>query len=203
MRRTLCFAIAFGIVIAGGTGCSSAPSSTQSASADAQPADAPSAAADAESTDAPGATDTPEPPRRCASRAILQTDLSRAAALVDEAASIVSQTPTTQMEASALTGNFGRPFYDHDRAFQDEVSHYKISPECAAPETVADLASVETFSYHAVADTLATCNGADGRGNLRVARAFLQEAQRDFAGTAKDSWEPPEYDDNGSSDCQN
>jgi hypothetical protein len=123
--------------------------------------------------------------------------LASADSLLNEAASIVARTPVTNMQASILTGGDGRVFYAHDRALQIEVDKHH-----GGDSFVIDVSSAEEFSYHAVADTLASCNGPAARENLRVARAFLAEAHRDLAGTAKDDWEPPDINPDESDRCQ-
>jgi hypothetical protein len=135
------------------------------------------------------ATAGPQP-----SRATL---MSAADHLYSEAQAIVLRTPHTNMEAATLTGSAGRTFYAHDRALQIALGQIQ-----SRDPILIDLSSIEQWSYHAVAGALASCNAAAARENLRVAHAFLEEAHRELAGTARDDWAPPDVNPNESNRCQ-
>lgn len=67
-----------------------------------------------------------------------------------------------------------------------------------------NLVQSEAFLYGAVQAAVASCNGADARANLRVARADILEARRDFNRMVRDpdDWSPPEIDPLGDNDCE-
>lgn len=72
-----------------------------------------------------------------------------------------------------------------------------------SPNACDDLTEAEEFEYGAIAAAVASCNGHDARLNLKVARAFLDEVQRDLAGTSKDGWNLPDITNevSGANEC--
>jgi len=111
------------------------------------------------------------------------------------AASIVANTPSNATTAAEMVGGSEGPggqFYDRDRAFQ--LAIICNGPDMTSTHRVAclDLAEAEEFEYSAVEASLAACNEQDARLNLGVARAFLNEAKRDLAGSGSSDWSPPD-----------
>ena len=150
-----------------------------------------------ESTEAPSAaeTDQPEPYTKHISKALIADLLQRGDALYDEVSVLPDNTPSTSLGADELVGGEQGPigsFYAKDRAYQADLPKANLTKDPQYLVTAAgDLAEFETFAYSA-AVAVASCNEHDARLNLKVAKAFLDEAHRDFHGTESENWEAPD-----------
>ena len=122
---------------------------------------------------------------------------SEASELYAEAAAIVAQTPSTRLEASTMVGGHTGPagkFYDRERRFKDAEGDDPVTPGAEAPGNLqaADirLSSSDEFLYRSVVAAMA-CNRRDAQLNLHVARAILDEAERELRGATWTDWSPP------------
>jgi hypothetical protein len=134
--------------------------------------------------------------------------LATADDLLATATAISENTPSTSIDAAGMVngdqGVAGR-FYARDRKFQDDLRN--LSPglikDDKSRSAVLDLTQAETFLYSAVQDAVASCNKHDARLDLKVARADILEAHRDFNGTGRGSdFQPPEIETNGDTLCR-
>jgi hypothetical protein len=118
--------------------------------------------------------------------------------LYGRAAAIVARTPTSRMGGALLANPSaaGGMFYTRERAFQDAVSALPATGELESTRAQATvrLGQFDNFVHAAVADALATCNAAEARANLRVARELLEELHRVTIGKGHAGWDPPGFD---------
>lgn len=180
------------------TGCGSDDSQSSSQSTSSQSSDEGAAAQQ---------TDGPAPYTQPISKTRIVDLLQRGDALYDEVSVLPDNTPTTELGADEAVGGDQGPigsFYAKDRAFQADLPKanlQKDDPDLV--KTAGDLAEFETFAYSA-AVAVAFCNESDARLNLKVAKAYLDEAHRDFHGAGSDDWEPPDItnEETNSTNCE-
>jgi len=110
------------------------------------------------------------------------------------------------MEAATLvsgdTGPIGS-WYSRDHKYQADLPVSNLNRDSPALMAAAgDLAEFEEFAYSAVV-AVASCNESDARLNLKVAKAFLDEAHKDFHGQGSADWNPPDItsEETGKSEC--
>jgi hypothetical protein len=118
--------------------------------------------------------------------------------LYARAAAVVGQTPRSAMRGALLANPAaaGGVFYTRERAFQNAVIALRPTGELESTRAQATvrLGQFDNFVHSAVADALATCNAAEARANLRVARELLEELHRVAKGKGRADWDPPGFD---------
>lgn len=118
--------------------------------------------------------------------------------LYSRAAAIVAQTPRSAMGGALLANPAaaGGVFYTRERAFQNALIALRPTGELESTRSQATvrLGQFDNFVHSAVADALATCNAAEARANLRVARELLEELHRVAKGKGRADWDPPGFD---------
>jgi hypothetical protein len=133
--------------------------------------------------------------------------LHTADALLETAAEIHRMTPHTEAEVDALFGGgqgVAPTFYNADRAFQASLHRAPVRMENRGYESaVLNLSQAETFLHSAAADAVASCNEHDSGEDLRVARADIAEAHRNFAGRINEDFAPPDITNevSGGNEC--
>jgi hypothetical protein len=153
--------------------------------------------ASSDSTDTPSATesDQPAPFTKAITKALIADLLQRGDALYDQVSVLPDNTPSTLLAADELVGGeqgLIGSFYVKDRAYQADLPKANLNKDSQDLVTAAgDLAEFETFAY-STAVAVASCNEHDARLNLKVGKAFLDEAHRDFHGAESENWEPPD-----------
>ncbi len=188
-------------------GCSGNSDTSNSANGDGDQ----SSSSKASATDSPASddasTDGPAPNTKPLTKESIARLLRRGDDLYEEVSALPDNVPTTQMGASELVNGDQGPigsFYAKDRAFQGDIPKANLAKDPAnLINADGNLAEFETFAY-STASAVASCNGADARRDLKVAKAYLDEAHRDYEGTASENWEPPSTadDDTNSEDCE-
>lgn len=117
--------------------------------------------------------------------------------LYGRAAGIVARTPTSKMGGAQLANPAaaGGMFYARERAFQDVVSALPATGELESTRAqgTVRLGQFDNFVHAAVVAALASCNAAEGRANLRVARELLEELHRISIGKGHADWVPPGF----------
>jgi hypothetical protein len=128
--------------------------------------------------------------------------------LLATATQIAADTPQTSLEGAAMVGGdqgIAGQFYARDHAFQATLDGQKLGliMDPSSQSAVLNLLQAESFLYAAVVATVASCNAHDAQLNLKVARADIAEAHRDFHGNISDSFEPPDItsEESGSIQC--
>jgi hypothetical protein len=118
--------------------------------------------------------------------------------LYTRAASIVAQTPRSEMRAAQLAspGGAGSSFYARERSFQDRVHALPPTGELSSVRGQATVrfGQFDNFVYMAVQEAVGACNTAGARANLRVARELLAELHRIAIGRGQPDWNPPGLD---------
>jgi hypothetical protein len=170
------------LVCAGG--CDSNDSQNSSGTTEASP-----------NADQPDQTDPPAPYTKPITKSLIADLLKRGDGLYDEVSLLPDETPSSSLGAAQLVNGDQGPigaFYAKDRAYQADLPKANLGTDPADLVAAAgDLAEFETFAY-STAVAVASCNEHDARLNLRVAKAYLDEAHLDFHGTESQDWSPPD-----------
>ena len=145
----------------------------------------------AQTRDTPGRSASPFPVSPQAKNRVA-TFLERADQLYSDASAIIAAgVPATETAVAekVAPGSDYSDFQDADRKFQSDVRNV---PRYSPLEAVYDnLAEFEEFAWSGVY-ALASCNGDDAHLNMMVAKAFLDEAHRNYHGIYDDNWTPPD-----------
>ncbi len=122
--------------------------------------------------------------------------LARGDRLYSDAQSILApKFPRTQSEVAERI-HPGTAYYDFmqaDRKFQADEPNVMELPDSVA-RMYMNLAEFEQFAWSGVV-AMSSCNRADSRLNMSVARAFIKEAHKNYNGDVNDSWSPPDIAD--------
>jgi hypothetical protein len=136
---------------------------------------------------------------------------------LETAESLLSQAEAFARNASSNQN--ATQWYEDDRAFQADLDRIarqinvrlartpfdsRTSWDAVSFDVVHNLLQSEAFLFGAVQDAVAACNEGSANENLRVARADIKEARRDFNRSTPDpeGWEPPEVNPSGENLCQ-